>query len=63
MKSIKALAANNQPIWVIVPDISLLSYIKSHDINYLDIFYAFGQFGINKKGEIYPFFITLYNTK
>lgn len=49
MKSIKAPTQEGKPTWVIVPDITLLNYIKSHNIDYLDIFYALGQFGLKKK--------------
>ena len=44
MKILKALSKAGKITSVITPDIHVYNYIKTQKINYLDIFYSFGQF-------------------
>lgn len=55
MKIIQGLFKTGQKIWILVPDVSVYSFIKRGKISYLDIFYSFAQLAIGSgsKKEIF----------
>jgi len=59
MKILKALSKAGETTWIITPDVHVYNFIRTQKIDYLDIFYSFGQFLLGKNVEKSEFKIVM----